>query len=139
MSQHHTQQQLQDIAVVSTAPARTVVDRNFGLPTGLYVATVALYLGFIGLMALLFHNPELAIPLVLFAGFIVFAFGLAGFWTRMKPDNGSSPLSWGQFTARGIETLSGRLTASEAAFQVLTLPVLILGCGLAVAVIVAFS
>jgi hypothetical protein len=40
---------------------------------------------------------------------------------------------------RGVETPSGRLTAKEAAIQVLTLPVLILGWGLAVAVIVAFT
>jgi hypothetical protein len=67
------------------------------------------------------------------------AFGLAGCWTKMKPDNDTAPMSWGQFASRGIDTLSGRLTANEAAVQVLTLPVLILGWGLAVAVIVAFT
>lgn len=139
MSHHHSTERLQDLAVVTDAPTLTRVDRNFGLPTGLYVATVGLYLAFIALMAMLFHNPELAIPMVLFAGFIVFAFGLAGFWTKMKPDNDTGPMTWGQLSARGIDTLSGRLTASEAAIQVLMLPVLILGWGLAVAVIVAFT
>lgn len=139
MSHHHSTERLQDLAVVTDALALTRVDRNFGLPTGLYVATVGLYLAFIALMAMLFHNPELAIPMVLFAGFIVFAFGLAGFWTKMKPDNDTGPMTWGQLSVRGIDTLSGRLTASEAAIQVLMLPVLILGWGLAVAVIVAFT
>ncbi|HUD31102.1 MAG TPA: hypothetical protein VMQ93_19730 [Novosphingobium sp.] len=139
MSQHLSQQELATLAIVTARPVRTKVDRNFGLPTGLYVATVGLYLAFIGVMASVFMNPELAIPMVIFAGFVLMAFGLAGYWTRMKPDNDTAPLSWGQFASRGIDTLSGRLTAHEAAVQVLTLPVLILGWGLAVAVIVAFT
>ncbi len=138
MSQRISSEQLVQVANVSDAPVQTRVDRTFGLPDGLYMATTGLYLAFIGLMAVLFANPELAIPLVIFAGFIVFAFGLAGFWTRMKPDNGSSPLSWGQFASRGIQTLSGPLTAQEASAQVLILPVLILFWGTCIAVIMAF-
>lgn len=139
MAEHISQQELSRIAVITDAPARTRVDRNFGLPTGLYAATVGLYLGFIGLMAVLFLNPELVIPMVIFAGFILFSFGLAGFWTRMNPDNPTAPLSMGQFSSRGIQTLSGHLTAGEAAVQVLVLPVLIMAWGLAIAVIVALT
>ena len=139
MSQNIPQQQLQQIAAVTDAPPRTRVDRNFGLPTGLYAVTVGLYLAFIGLMATLFLNPELAIPLVVIAGFIAFAFLLAGRWATMKPENDTAPLTWGQLGARGIDTLSGRLTANEAAVQVLMLPVLILGWGLAIAIVVAFT
>jgi len=139
MSQRLTQQQLQGLATVTAVPARTRVDRSFGLPTGLYVATVALYLAFIGVMASVFMNPELAIPMVVFAGFVLMAFGLAGYWTRMQPHNDAAAPTWGQFAARGIDTLSGRLSANEAAVQVLTLPVLILCWGLAVALIVAFT
>lgn len=139
MAQHISQQELTRIASITDAPARTKVDRNFGLPTGLYVATVALYLAFLGLMTTLFANGELAIPLAVMAGFIVLFFGLCGLWTKMKPENDTHPMTWGQLSARGIETLSGRLTASEAAAQVLILPVLILGWGCAIAVIVAFT
>jgi len=139
MAQHISQQDLTRIASVTDAPARTRVDRNFGLPTGLYVATVALYLAFLGLMTALFANGDLAIPLAVMAGFIVLFFGLGGVWTTMKPDNDTHPMTWGQFSARGIETLSGRLTAGEAAAQVLILPVLILGWGCAIAVIVALT
>lgn len=138
MSQHIASADLAQLATVSDRPVLTKVDRTFGLPSGLYVATVGLYLGFIGLMAALFANPELAIPLVIFAGFIAFAFGLAGFWTRMKPDHPAAPLSWGQFAHRGIQTLSGPLTAFEASAQVLVLPALILFWGLCIAVIMAF-
>lgn len=141
MTQRLTRQELQALAIVTAPAVRTPtrVDRNFGLPTGLYVATVGLYLAFIAVMAVTFMNPELAIPVVIFAGFVLMAFGLAACWTKMQPDNDTAPLSWGQFASRGIDTLSGRLTANEAAVQVLTLPVLILGWGLAVAVIVAFT
>lgn len=137
MAEHISQQELTRIANITDAPARTRVDRSFELPTGLYAATVGLYLAFIGLMGLLFANPQLAIPLVVFGGFIAFAFGVAGFWTMMKPENDQSPLTWGQLSSRGIQTLSGHLTASEAAAQVLVLPILILAWGLAIAVIVA--
>lgn len=139
MSQRLSKDQLQDLAVVTQAPARTRVDRNFGLPTELYAATVALYLCFIGSMAAVFLNPELVIPMIVFAGFVVMAFGLAGCWAAMKPDNDTAPLTWGQFVGRGIDTLSGRSIASEAARQVLTLPVLILGWGLAVVIVVVFT
>jgi hypothetical protein len=147
MSQRLTPHDFIARAVVTTTPVSLptqpresmVVDRSFGLPTGLYVATVCLYLAFIGVMAGVFLNPELAIPMAVFAGFVLMAFGLAGAWTKMKPDHDTAPPSWGQFASRGIDTLSGRLTANEAAVQVLLLPVLILGWGLAVAVIVAFT
>ncbi|MET1755362.1 hypothetical protein ABVV53_07805 [Novosphingobium sp. RD2P27] len=131
--------ELNKIAVVTTAPVRTRVDRNFGLPTALYVATVALYLAFIGVMGTTFMNPELAIPVVIFAGFVAFGFGLAGYWAKMKPHNDTSPLSWSQFTHGGIETMTGRLTARQAAVQVLILPVLITVWALVIATIVALT
>lgn len=139
VSKHVSEDVLKEVAFVTGQPVRTRVDRSFELPNGLYAATVALYLSFVGLMAALFLNPELAIPMVVFGSFIVFAFGIAGCWAKMKPDNHAAPMTWGQLAVRGIDTLSGRLTASEAAIQVLMLPVLILGWGLAVAAIVAFT
>ena len=137
MSKRISTAELAQVAAVTAAPVQTRVDRNFGLPSGLYAATVGLYLAFIGLMAVLFANPELAIPLVVIAAFIAFGFGVAGVWAKMQPENDTRPLSWGQFSNRGIQTLSGPLTASQASVQVLILPVLILVWGLAIAVIVA--
>lgn len=138
MSKHIATPALVDVATVSAEPARTRVDRTFGLPTGLFAATVFCYLAFVGLMGALFANPGLAIPLVIFAGFIIAAFGLAGWWAKMQPENDSKPLTWGQFTHRGVQTGTGPLTAGEASVQVLILPVLILFWGVSIAVIVAF-
>lgn len=137
MSQRISGTDLAEVAAVTDQPAKTRVDRNFGLPTGLYAITVGLYVSFLGLMAMLFLNPELLIPMVLFVGFVLFAFGLAGYWAGMNPDNDTKPLSWGQFVSRGIQTLSGPLTAGEASAQVLILPGLIVAWGLAIVVIAA--
>lgn len=138
MSKHISTAELVQVAVVTDSPVQTKVERNFGLPTGLYVGTVGAYLAFLGVMSTLFLTGELAIPMVIFAFYIVMVFGLPGVWQKMKPNNDTSPLSWGQFRNRGIVTETGPLTAREASVQVLILPVLILVWGLAIAVIVAF-
>jgi hypothetical protein len=70
-------------------------------------------------------------------GFIIFGFGLAGYWAKMTPDNPTAPLTWGQFSTRGIQTLTGPLSASQASAQVLMLPVLILFWGACIALIMA--
>lgn len=137
MSKHIATPDLADVAAFSAQPARTRVDRNFGLPTVLFVATVVCYLAFVGLMGALFANPGLAIPLVIFVGIIIAAFGVAGWWAAMQPENDTGPLTWGQFRNRGVQTDTGPLTAGQASVQVLILPVLILFWGVCIAVIVA--
>lgn len=137
MSKHITPAQIDQVAGVVDNPHATTVDRTFELPTGLYAGTVGAYLAFIGLMALIFHNPELALPLVIITFFIFACFGVLSIWANMNPDTRSRSLGWYDFKRKGIQTLSGRLDASSAAVQVLILPVLILVWGLAIAVIVA--
>lgn len=139
MSQRIAGAELVHAATVSTAPVQTKVDRNFGLPTGLYVGTVGSYFAFLAVMGALFMTGELVIPMAIFVVYIVMAFGLGGVWATMKPENPTSPMTWGQFSNRGIMTESGPLTASEATVQVLILPVLILAWGAAIAVIVALT
>jgi len=137
MSQHVSQADLAAKAHVAAAPVQTRVNRSFELPGALYGATVACYLGFLGLMSVLFMNGELVLPMAAFVVSIVGGFGLGYKWVAMKPGNDSPALSMGQFANRGIQTLSGRLTAAEASAQVLILPVLILAWGFAIAVIYA--
>lgn len=138
MVQHASQAELNSVAQVSATPALHRVNRSFELPAMLYGITVACYLGFLGLMSLLFMNAELVLPMVAFVVSIVGGFGLGYKWVAMKPDHADQTLTWGQFGHRGIQTLSGRLTAVEASAQVLILPVLLLVWGLVIAVIVAF-
>jgi|KBSSwiStaDraftv2_1062776.scaffolds.fasta_scaffold1154863_1 hypothetical protein len=137
MSQHVTQADLAAVASVSTAPSHHKVDRTFEIPAGVYGLTVACYLGFLALMSVLFMNGELVLPMVVIVFSIVAGFGLCHRWASMKPGNDSHTLTGGQFANRGIQTLSGRLTAAEASAQVLILPVLLMFWGIAVAVIFA--
>jgi len=120
------------------APVRHQIetDRNFGLPTALYGATVAGYLGFLLVVGSAFANPVLAIPLAIFVVFIIAGFGVPALWTRLA-GNTSAPQTLGEFEAKGIQTHTGRLAAKDASIQVLILPVLLVVWGLAVAVIAA--
>jgi ABC-type dipeptide/oligopeptide/nickel transport system permease subunit len=122
----------------AAAPVRHQVeaDRNFGLPTALYGATIACYLGFLVIVGMAFANPVLAIPLAIIVLLIAAAFGVPAIWTRLK-GNVSEPETLGEFERRGIMTNTGRLTARDAATQVLILPVLLVCWGLSVAVIAA--
>jgi hypothetical protein len=137
MSQHVRQADLTAVATLTDAPVQTKVDRSFELPAGLYLITVGCYLGFLALMSVLFMNSELVLPMAAFVVAIVGGFGLGWKWVAMHPDNGTRTLTMGQFANRGIQTLSGRLTAGEASAQVLILPVLLMAWGVAIAVIYA--
>ncbi len=139
MAEHISQQDLARIATITDAPVLTRVDRSFGLPIGLYVATVAAYMAFIGVMAVTLMNPGLVVPLAICGLIIVAAFGVPTIWARMKPDSDSRALTFDQFRHRGIDTHTGRLTAAEASVQVLILPVLILAWGISCAVIIALT
>jgi hypothetical protein len=112
------------------------VDRNFGLPTAYYGATVACYLGFLAITGMAFANPELGIPMVIFAVFIVAGFGVPMLWTRLK-GNATQPQTLGEFETRGIMTHTGPLAARDASIQMLILPVLLVVWGLAMALIAA--
>lgn len=122
----------------AAAPPRTYhsVDRTFGLPNALYAATVACYLGFLVIVGSAFANPVLAIPMAIFALFIVAGFGIPAIWTRLA-GNASEPQTIGELERDGIMTNTGRLAARDATIQVLLLPVLLVVWGLAVAVIAA--
>jgi ABC-type dipeptide/oligopeptide/nickel transport system permease subunit len=125
-----------DQPAVSPVRHQVEADRNFGLPTTLYGATIACYLGFLMIVGTAFANPVLAIPLAIIVLLIVAFFGVPAIWTRLK-GNVSEPQTMGEFESRGIMTNTGRLSAGEASAQVLVLPVLLVCWGIAVAVIAA--
>ena len=137
MSQHVSTADLAALATLSDAPSQHRVDRTFEIPAGIYGITVGCYLGFLALMSVLFMNGELVLPMAAFVISIVGGFGLGYKWVAMQPGNPSKTLTIGQFANRGIQTLSGPLTAAEASAQVLILPVLLMCWGVAIAVIYA--
>lgn len=138
MSQKVTHAEMTAAAVVhQEAHAPTIVNRTFELPKALYGVTVGAYLGFLAVMALAFGNPHLSILMAIFVFSIVAGFGVPTIWATMKPDTSFRALAWGRFASKGVQTMSGQVTARDASVQVLILPVLILMWGLAVVVIAA--
>lgn len=138
MSKHFTRELVaQQAAIVESPKVAHDTDRSFELPKGLYGATVALYLGFLAVMAAGLSTPGLVIPMAIFALFIVAGFGLPVLWTKLEPGHRTRNMSWGQLVRSGIATHTGRVTARDAAVQVLILPVLIFCWGVASVTIAA--
>ena len=139
MVKHFTRELVAERAIIVETPKVShEVDRSFELPKGLYVATVALYLGFLAVMAAGLSSPGLIIPMAIFAFFILAGFGLPAIWTRMQPPHRSRNMSWSGLVSQGIATHTGRVSARDAAVQVLILPVLIFCWGLVAVTIAAF-
>lgn len=139
MSMKMTREQAATLATLhpeaDSAAVSVVVDRTFHLPPALYFGTVGSYFGFLGLMTIAFGNANLVIPMVIFAFSIIAGFSIPYIWSTMNPDSGQRTIDWGRFLGEGVQTLTGKLTASEAAVQVLTLPVLIFLWGVAALII----
>ncbi|MEE4199487.1 hypothetical protein [Erythrobacter sp.] len=111
-------------------------DRNFEIPTAFYGATAALYLAFLAVMFAGLATPGLVIPMAIFTIFVIAMFGVPAIWTRLR-DNESAPMTVGAFRNAGIMTHTGRLSARDAGVQMLILPVLIVGWGMAAVTIAA--
>ncbi len=111
--------------------------RNFDLPVALHAATVGCYLAFLGILALAFQSPDMIIVMAICVIYIAMAFGVPTLWSRMKPLHHDRAIDWQTFHREGIECATGRLTSSESIGQVMILPVLILGWGIAIVIIAA--
>ena len=133
--------QLAEARLIVPAPrapdARACEDRNFGLPTLLFKAYFGLFLGFLGVMAMGFSHPEMAIPFVIFAFFTAAFYVVPALWAGMKPDHGDRPMGMDALLARGIDTQTGRLSGGSAMVQMLILPVLVFLWGLVAVAIAA--
>ena len=124
--------------IVAPPLQRACSDRGFELPTSLYVAMAAMFLGFVGVLSFAFRNPEMAVPFGIFVAFIVAFFVVPGLWARMQPADSRTPaLDWSRLVEDGVDTATGHSSGREAAVLALLLPFLILCWALAVAVIAA--
>jgi hypothetical protein len=126
-------------ADLSAAPPRTRIERSFELPTGLYVVSALCYFGFLAVLALALMEPQLIIPMGICAVFVTMFFAVPRLWVTMHPDHPAKSLSWSRFRQRGIVTHTGLVRASDAAVQVLILPVLILTWAFVIVVIRALT
>ena len=138
MSKYLTRELAAEQALIVAAPKpRHEVDRSFELPKGLYATTVALYLGFLAVMATGLSSPGLIIPMAIFTLFVVAGFGVPALWTRLAPQTAARPMSYAKLRREGIRTLTGHLSAKDATVQMLILPVIIFCWGVATVTIAA--
>ena len=138
MSKNLTRELIAQQAAIVEAPAkRHEHDRTFELPKALYGATVALYLGCLAVMATGLATPGLIIPMAIFTIFVAAGFGVPAIWTKLAPETPSRQMSFAQLRREGIQTLTGRLPAKDAAVQMLILPVIIFCWGVTTITIAA--
>lgn len=138
MSEYLTREIVAEQAAIVEAPqTRHGVDRTFELPKALYATTVALYLGFLTVMAFGLSSPGLVIPMAIFMIFVIAGFGVPAIWARLDPPAASRQMSFAQFRREGIRTLTGRLTARDASVQMLILPVIVFCWGVTTITIAA--
>ena len=116
-------------------PLRNRRERTFDLHPALFAGTIAAYFAFLGIMALAFMNAMLAIPFSVFVAYIVMAFGVPALWALMAPDQGGRAADWDEWMAEGVDTGSGHMTGGAAVAQVMTLPLLVVAWGGAIALI----
>ncbi|MBB3033186.1 hypothetical protein [Alteriqipengyuania lutimaris] len=114
---------------------RQDVDRTFEMPTALYGATVALYLGFIAVLGIGLATPGLALPMAIFAIFIVGLFAAPALWLGLGRKPEAKAMSYGDLMRHGIMTHTGLLKGRDAAIQMMILPVLIMVWAMTVLVI----
>ncbi|GAB5347852.1 hypothetical protein [Alteriqipengyuania sp. 357] len=123
------------VAAAALPNLRQDVDRTFEMPTALYATTVALYLGFIAVLGFGLSTPGLALPMAIFAFFIVALFAAPALWLKAAPVRTSKPKTIGQLMQGGIATHTGLLKGRDAVVQMMILPVLIVAWGMTVLVI----
>lgn len=122
---------LADIAIVR--PDRA--NRSFDLHPALFAATVGSYFVYLGIMAAAFMNAELWIPFAVFFVFVAAAFGVPALWARLADPKEGRFATWSEFMAEGLDTATGRLGGGAVVAQVMTVPLLIVAWGLAIAAI----
>ena len=118
--------------VVESPAQRACEDQSFELPTGIYIAMAAMFVGFITVLSLAFNDHMLVSFGVIFA-FLAAFFFIPTLFPRMARDSRTKALKWHEFASRGIDTATGRTSAISATVLVLTLPFLILCFAIAVA------
>lgn len=113
--------------------------RHFDLPVALHAGYFGLLALWLGVMFAGFRSPGLVIPMAIFMVFLAGFYVVPAMWSRMQPQRPGGPLTLSQLLDRGIQTHVGWCSGRDAAIQVLTIPVLIFGWGLAAVTIAALT
>jgi hypothetical protein len=121
---------------IVAAPAdRACNDQTFELPAGLYVAMALLFTGFVAVLSFAFRG-HMAVSFGVIFAFLGAFFAIPAMFPHMARE-GSKPLSWFEFTDKGVSTATGRTSARDATILVLLLPFLILCFAIGISAIAA--
>jgi hypothetical protein len=123
--------------IVAAPLQRASDDQTFELPGGLYVAMATMFAGFIAVLALAFRGGHMAVSYGVIFAFIGLYFAIPAIFPQMKAEGRTKALSWAMLRYKGIQTATGRSSATEATVLVLLLPFVVLCFGIAVATIAA--
>lgn len=133
MSARHTTETLAAHDEIAVAPsARACEAQNFEFPTGIFVAMITMFVGFMVVLSAAFTG-HMGVTFAAIFAFVAAFFAIPIVMARMAPAS-SRAMSWSEFLDRGIDTESGRSTAGSALTLVLTLPFLILCFAFAIAI-----
>jgi ABC-type spermidine/putrescine transport system permease subunit I len=111
--------------------------RHFDLPVALHAGFFGTLLVYLGIMFVGLRSPGLIIPIAICVIFTLGFYAVPALWSGMKPDHADGPMTLAALLERGIQTHTGWCRGRDAVAQVMILPVLILGWGIAVVSIAA--
>ena len=138
MAVHQPIDRIED-AIVHTVPplGRNRGERTFDLHPGVHGLVVGAWFAFVAVLIAAFMGPDLIVTAFIIVASVAALFVTPALWARVVPDDGLRRQSWAEFLQEGADCLTGRLTAGQALAQILTLPALLLGLPVAMAVIKA--
>lgn len=115
---------------------RACSDHSFGMPGAVYGTMVALFFGFMAVMAVGFSHPEMVVPMGVNFAFLTAFFAIPAIFASTGGDRSRSA-RWSEFMRVGIATATGRSSGGEAVVLTLLLPFLIFCWSIAIVVIAA--
>ena len=123
--------------LVASPAERACSDQTFELPGGIYAAMAMLFAGFVAVLGTAFRGGHMAVVYGVIFAFLAAFFAIPVIFSRPPGEGHTKALSWTMFQYKGIDTATGRTSATEATVLVLMLPFLVLCFAISVAIIAA--
>jgi hypothetical protein len=123
--------------LVGSPAERACNDQTFELPGGIYAAMALLFAGFVAVLGTAFRGGHMAVVYGVIFAFLAAFFAIPVIFSRPPGEGHTKALSWTMFQYKGIDTATGRTSATEATVLVLMLPFLVLCFAISVAIIAA--
>lgn len=138
MSKHLSRADRKSLVVeFPAASSAQHAERVFGLHGALFAITIGSYFLFLVIMAAAFMTADLILPFIIFGVYVAMAFGTPAVWARIRGRDEGRVQSWSEFREEGMQLETGHISGAGAIAQVVTLPLLLVGWAVAIAIIAA--